>query len=168
MPNSSYRADESLDVLDAEAERDDHGDAEDTVQGNTPHHSLGQLDRSILHLLAHVSPSIGTNEAPNSRCQANESAEALRMPSTAIVELGEDLGGRRVVRHDPEDQQKRKESKDVREEDDAFCQRKMVCTPDVESDDREGEGKHKQSGLPIRRECSVRVTSGDELLDDTC
>lgn len=77
MSGGTDSIDECFNILDAEAERDDHGDAKNTIQRNTPHHGLWQLNRSILQLLTHVGTSIRTDEAPDGRCQSNESTETI-------------------------------------------------------------------------------------------
>ena len=115
MFGDTYGIDECLNVFDAEAERDDHGDAKNTVQRDTPHHSLRQLNRSILQLLTHVCTSIWTDEAPDGGCQSNESAETVRAPAATIIEFGEDLVSRCVIGHDPEDDEEGEEAKDVSE-----------------------------------------------------
>jgi len=163
---STYSIDECFNILDAEAERNDHGDAKNTIQRDTPHHGLRQLDRGILQLLTHVRTSIRTDEAPDGRCQTNKSAETVRAPATAIVKFGEDLVSRCVIGHDPEDDQEGEEAKDVSEENDSFGQWQVVGAPDVERNDQEGECEHEQCDLPLGRECRVRVSGGNELLDD--
>jgi hypothetical protein len=145
----TYGVDECLDVLDAEAERDDHGDAKDTIECDAPHHSSWQLDRCILHLLTHVSSGIRTNKTPDGRCQTDEGAKTLRAEATTIIELGEDFVCWSMIRHGPEDDKERKETQNMREKNDSFGKRQMVGAPDVESNDEEGEGEHEQCDLPL-------------------
>jgi hypothetical protein len=139
----TYGVDECLDVLDAKAERDDHGDAKNTIQCDTPHHSSWQLDRCVLHLLAHVRAGIGTNEAPDGRCQTDEGAKTLRAEATTIVELGENFVCGSMICHGPEDDKEREETQNVREKNDSFGERQMVGAPDVERNDEEGKCEHE-------------------------
>jgi hypothetical protein len=162
----AYCVDKGLDILDAKAEGDNHGDAKNTVQRDAPHHRFWQLDRSVFQLFAHVCSSVGANETPDCRRQADESAQTVRAPASSIVEFGEYLFRWRMFGHHPKDDEKDKETHDVCEQNDAFGQWEVVSAPDVESHDQEGEGEHEQSDLPLSREGSVWISSRNELLDD--
>jgi hypothetical protein len=54
----SYRVDKCLDIFDAEAEGDDHGDSQDTIESDAPHHGSWKFFGCIFELLAHVGTSI--------------------------------------------------------------------------------------------------------------
>lgn len=135
MFGGTYSIDECLNILDAEAERNDHGDAKNTVQRDTPHHGLRQLNGSILQLLTHVCTSVGADEAPDGRCKTNESTETVRAPAASIVEFGEDLVSRCVIGHYPENDEEGEEAEDVSEKDDTFGQWQMVGAPNVKGND---------------------------------
>lgn len=87
--------------------------------------------------------SVRADEAPDSRRQADESAQTVGTPTTTVVELGENFLGRGMVSHGPENDQKREEADDMSEEDNSFGQWEVVCCPDVEGDEQEGECEHE-------------------------
>ena len=118
----THRVDKGINVLYAEAERDEHGDTHHPVEHDTPHHRLGQLNRGVFQLFTHVSSRIGAYETPDRARQTDETAETGARPSAAVVELSEDLIGRGMVGHNPEHDQEGEEGKDVCEEDDALRQ----------------------------------------------
>jgi hypothetical protein len=54
----AYCIDECLDIFDAEAEGDDHGDSQDTVESDAPHHGPWEFFRCVFELFAHVGASV--------------------------------------------------------------------------------------------------------------
>lgn len=156
---------ESPDVLDTEAEADQHGDAHDSVQTDTPHHGLGKLNRCILELFTHVRSCVGTDETPNWTRQADHDAESHCGPASAVVEIGEDIVGGNVVRHDPEGDEEGEEGEDVGEEDNSFGEREVMGAEDVEANSQEGEGEDDERDLPCSGEFGVGIRNGDHFLD---
>ena len=55
---TTYRVNEGLNVFDAEAEGDDHGDTKETIKSDAPHHGSWKFFRSIFELFAHVCTSV--------------------------------------------------------------------------------------------------------------
>lgn len=151
--------------MDAEAKGDQHGNAHDTIENNAPHHGLGQLDGGILQFLTHVRAGIRTDEAPNRTGQADEHTETCVVPAAAIVEPGEGLLGWCMITHDPESDEEGEECENVHEEDDAFGEREMVSSKDVEGDGCDDESEHEKSDLPAFGEAGIRVVHEDHFLD---
>lgn len=75
--------------------------------------------------------------------------EAFRMFD--LLEACEHLLRWRMIRHNPQRQQKCKESKDVEEQDDALSQREMLRKINVESHSQQDKQEHCQSRLPWQR-----------------
>ena len=79
-----------------------------------------------------MSVRIRAKEAPQGRRDANEDREAGVAPTAIILELREDLLGRRVLACNPQDDQENEEADDVDDHEYTFCQRKLSCAEDVE------------------------------------
>ena len=152
--------------MDAEAERDDHADAHDTIQQNTPHHGLGQLNRGIFQLFTHVSSSIRSDEAPNRSSQAYEASYSGGWPSTAVVKGAEGVRSRCMVAHHPKSDEECKKGEYMDEQDDAFGERQLVSGEDVEADDDEQHSENDEGDLPRLGEASVWIADKYHLLYD--
>lgn len=72
-----------------------------------------------------------------------------------------------MVAHYPEHEQEDEESKHVDEQDDAFCERKMLGEEDVECDGESEESVDQERGLPQLLDIGVRVDQGDKTSDHT-
>lgn len=66
---TTYRVHECLDIFDTEAEGDDHGDSEDTVESDAPHHGLWKFFGCILQFFAHVGTGVRPIEELESQFQ---------------------------------------------------------------------------------------------------
>ena len=128
---------------EAEAERDEHQQAEQSIEEGPPHHGRWQNARSILELLRHVSASVWTEETPQGRRDADEDREARVAPAAIILELREDLLGRCMLARNPQDDQEDEEADDVDDHEYTFCQRKLSRAEDVEGS-RGDEEKHDE------------------------
>ena len=121
-------------------------------------HSVGLIRRRLSVYGPHVRSGIWTDEAPNWACQTNEAAQALVTPSTTVVEFPKYLRSWSMIGHDPEGDQEGEKGKDVHEQYDAFSQRKMVSTEDVEPDRQESKCEDQERDLPRFHELRVRVS----------
>jgi hypothetical protein len=72
-----------------------------------------------------------------------------------------------VIGHDPKDDQEREEAEDMSKQNDSLREREMMCAPDVECNDQEGEGEHQKCHLPISRERRVGIANCNQLLNDS-
>ena len=72
-----------------------------------------------------------------------------------------------MVTHYPEHEQEDEEAKHVDEQDDAFCERKMLGEEDVERDGESEKSVDQERGLPQLLDIGVRVDQGDQTSDHT-
>lgn len=84
------------------------------------------------------------------------------------LECSEDIIGRGVIGHDPKDQKKGKEGKDVSEQDDALGERQVLSEEDVEADGDEQKGKDDEGRLPQVLHVRILVDQKNHLLDHAC
>ena len=148
----------------AEAQRDEHEETQQSVEEETPHHRRGQNARSVLELLGHVSGSIRAQEAPQRGRDADESREASAAPAVIVLEFRKDLLGRRMLARDPQHNHEDEEADHVNDREDAFRQRKLSGAKDVEGGRGDEEEHDEECRLPQRVHARVRVPQQDQSL----
>ena len=85
-----------------------------------------------------------------------------------LLERCEDLLCRRMIRHDPQRQQKCKEPKDVEKQHDSLGQWKMLRKVNVESHGQQNEQEDCQSCLPGQGVVGRRVCELNHCLYNAC
>ena len=109
---------------------------------------------------------VGAEEAPEWSGDANEARKASRGPAAIVLEVAEDLRGRCVLAHGPEDDEEGKEAEDMHDQKDALCKGQLLREEDIECYGGDEESHDKECGLPELGEVRIRVFEIDQALDE--
>ena len=88
-------------VAEAETQRDEHGQAQQTVEQGRPHHGRWKNTGGVLELFGHVCSRIRSEEAPERGGDPDQAGKSHVAPSPSIRKLRKYLTGWGTVAHDP-------------------------------------------------------------------
>ena len=91
---ASWAVQGSLDITQAEENRNQHGEAENSIEHHRTDHRPWDDGRRASNFFGHVSHAVGSHKSEHDRIQSDEESEAFGAPAAIVSKCREHIGCR--------------------------------------------------------------------------